>query len=476
MSFHFSPTTGGLGPITTATTPRLASQPILQRVENHPPGMTGITPRPSRELSTTPLRPWTPSIGAPIERQGSNAGSFTAHSAFPQVQDLPAPGRGQIFAGSIPDDVDGLNQPDNHSPLPALNRSNAPVFASCMRANPRPEHETTALMTWVDEIRPQFTLEPRQVRELKGMVMVAPSVETEPLKLHLLTHAAICRLENKSNANSDTASVKEVVDSAMKQLSKHIEIPSTSKEIIRTLGRDECANPARSSYGDVGKAVWARCKAEADVHDFSVFLSKTTHETAFKKVAEATGKKMLQQFRDDILATIVVDESGRKEPLNLEKATHILCKKYVKGGGGGTLHQFRFAMIRRFMRESECEEEGPVLKRRKIGNGGRQTQDEAFWGRFDKYLKEKIDEFGMNMKDDKWKEYLTETVQADWQRFGEPNNSLLPALPLVSNSNGFTAVRVPLQDIHDTSNSGGSGIAQTAGETPIGQQSDYDHF
>ena len=45
------------------------------------------------------------------------------------------------------------------------------------------------------------------------------------------------------------------------------------------------------------------------------------------------------------MATIVVDESGKKETQNLEKATHALCKKYVKGGGGGTLHQFRFAMI-----------------------------------------------------------------------------------------------------------------------------------
>ncbi|KAJ3872053.1 hypothetical protein F5051DRAFT_433355 [Lentinula edodes] len=379
------------------------------------------------------------------------------------------------FEGLLPDEVDEPNQPDNYPPSPASNRSSALIFASCMQSNPRPERETTTLMTWVDEIRPQFTLEPRQVRELKGMVMVAPLVETELLKLHLLTHAAICRLENKSNANSDTASVKEVVDSAMKQLSKHVEIPSTSKEIIRTLGRDECANPARSSYGDVGKAVWARCKAEADIHDFSVFLSKTTHETAFKKVAEATGKKMLQQFWDDILATIVVDESGRKEPLNLEKATHVLCKKYVKGGSGGASHQFCFAMICRFMREFECEEEGPVLKRRKIGNGGRQTQDKAFWGRFDKYLKEKMDTFGINLKDDKWKEYLAETVQADWQRFGQPNNSLLPALPFISN-NAITAVRAPLQDIHDASNSGGSGNGTAAGELPIEQQSDYDHF
>ncbi|KAJ3912720.1 hypothetical protein F5877DRAFT_84524 [Lentinula edodes] len=474
MSFHFSPTPGGLGSTATAAAPRPASQSILQHTQNHPPGAMGITSRPPRELPTTPLRPWTPSVGAPIERQVRSAGGFAPHSAFPQVQDLPTPGRGQVFTdeysehaqsssntssfftnsgsrrssmGLLPDEVDEPNHPDHYPPSPASNRSSALIFASCMRSNPRPERETTALMTWVDEIRSQFTLEPRQVRELKGMVMVAPSVETEPLKLHLLTHAAICRLENKSNANSDTASVKEVVDSAMKQLSKHVEIPSTSKEIIRTLGRDECANPARSSYGDVGKAVWARCKAEADIHDFSVFLSKTTHETAFKKVAEATGKKMLQQFRDDILATIVVDESGRKEPLNLEKATHVLCKKYVKGGSGGASHQFRFAMIRRFMREFECEEEGP----------------------------EKMDTFGINLKDDKWKEYLAETVQADWQRFGQPNNSLLPALPFISN-NAITAVRAPLQDIHNASNSGGSGNGTAAGELPIEQQSDYDHF
>ena len=56
------------------------------------------------------------------------------------------------------------------------------------------------------------------------------------------------------------------------------------------------------------------------------------------------------------------------------------------------------------MRESECEEQGPVLKRQKTNNGGRQAQDEAFWGRFDKCLKEKIDSYGQNMKVGKWKE------------------------------------------------------------------------
>lgn len=55
------------------------------------------------------------------------------------------------------------------------------------------------------------------------------------------------------------------------------------------------------------------------------------------------------------------------------------------------------------MREFECDVQGPVFKRRKTNNGGRQAQDDAFWGRFDKFLKEKIDAYGQNMKEDRWK-------------------------------------------------------------------------
>ncbi|KAJ3898722.1 hypothetical protein F5879DRAFT_1026412 [Lentinula edodes] len=241
-------------------------------------------------------------------------------------------------------------------------------------------------MTWVDEIRPQFILEPSQVREIKGMVMLAQGVDMELLKLHLLTHAAICRMENKNCANnSESSAVKEVVDVAMKQLSKHVEIPGDIKLILRTIAREECANPARGSYCEVGNAVW-------------------------------------------IMTTLVVDESGKKETLNLEKATHTLCKKYAKGGGG------------------------PVFKRRKTNNGGCQAQDDAFWGRFDKFLKEKIDAYGQNMKEDRWKAYLTETVQADWELFGKPSNTLLPALPFVVSSTEPTTGRAPLTEVPNRNN------------------------
>ncbi|KAH7879368.1 uncharacterized protein C8R40DRAFT_1166609 [Lentinula edodes] len=219
-------------------------------------------------------------------------------------------------------------------------------------------------MTWVDEIRPQFILEPSQVREIKGMVMLAQGVDMELLKLHLLTHAAICRMENKNCANnSESSAVKEVVDVAMKQLSKHVEIPGDIKLILRTIAREECANPARGSYCEVGNAVW-RC----------------------------------------------------------------------------------------FMREFECKVQGPVFKRRKTNNGGCQAQDDAFWGRFDKFLKEKIDAYGQNMKEDRWKAYLTETVQADWELFGKPSNTLLPALPFVVSSTEPTTGRAPLTEVPNRNN------------------------
>lgn len=147
------------------------------------------------------------------------------------------------------EEYDELDDYDALTSAPTLScneESGALRNNSRTRTSTRPEHETSALMTWVDEIRPQFILEPGQVREIKGMVMVsvvhrhlhildrflqlAQGVDTELLKLHLLTHAAICRMENKNRANnSESSAVKEVVDVAMKQLSKHVEIPGDIK-------------------------------------------------------------------------------------------------------------------------------------------------------------------------------------------------------------------------------------------------------
>ncbi|KAJ3890472.1 hypothetical protein GG344DRAFT_77848 [Lentinula edodes] len=468
MSFNFGSTDFGPPPSDASpiSTPRMGSFSNFLRNVDNPVGVgRRATPRPQRDLALAANRPYTPPV-RPSQRSTPGISSFPASTNGQEMSHLGGPpddyddcppspiNRSSCFSGSgyanstSNEDFDQLEEFDGHQPQPAANghqELTVPIFNSSMRKTSRSDSETAALMTWVDEIRAQFALEPHQVREIKGMVMLARNMETEPLKLHLLTHAAICRLENKNTNNiSQSSSVKEVVDVAMNQLSKHVEIPADTKNVLRMIARDECANPTRSSYSDVGIAVWARCKAEANMHDLTEMLSKTKSETALKKAAKAAGNKILQQFRDDIMATIVVDESGKKETQNLEKATHALCKKYVKGGGGGTLHQFRFAMIAK---------QGPVLKRRKTNNGGRQAQDESFWGRFDKCLKEKIDDYGQNMKVGKWKEYFFETVQADWERFGKPTNTLLPALPLTASSNGPTTVRAPLAEVPNNAHS-----------------------
>ncbi|KAJ3925588.1 MAG: hypothetical protein NXY57DRAFT_967572 [Lentinula lateritia] len=452
MSFNFGstadfePRPSDASPIST---PRIGSYPNFLRNIDNPAGVgMGATSRPQRDLAVAANRPYTPPVRPPL-RLTHGISSFAAPSNEQDVRHLglspdgyddcpPSPmNRSSHFSGSGPaystsnEDVDELNEFDGRQEL------TVPIFNSSMRKIPRSDSKTAVLMTWVDEIGAQFALEPNQVREIKGMVMLACNMETEPLKLHLLTHAAICRSENKYASNNlQSSSVKEVVDVAMNQLSKHVEIPADTKNILHMIARDECANPTRSSYADVGIAVWARCKAEANMHDLTEMLSKTKSETALKKAAKAAGNKILQQFRDDIMMTIVVDESGKKETQNLEKATHALCKKYVKGGSGGTLHQFRFAMIRRFMRESECKEQGPVLKRRKTNNGG-----------------QKIDDYGQNMKVGKWKEYFCETLQVDWEHFGKPSNTLLPALPIAANSNGTTTGRAPLAEVPNNAHS-----------------------
>ncbi|GAW03921.1 hypothetical protein LENED_005676 [Lentinula edodes] len=470
MSFNFDPPLTAFAPPILENPPNSSHtsnphirpySPFLRRVDN--PGVTstlGATPRPQRDLVASTRRPYAPSISSrPPQQVAYNDGSFLLRKTSTSAQDsvhsrntsegyedhplsptnapsgfsdsLPGPER---TSSHLEEEYDELDDYDALTSAPTSSHngeSRAPLSSnsSSTHTTTRPEHETA-----------------RNKRHGHG-------VDTELLKLHLLTHAAICRMENKNHANnSESSAVKEVVDVAMKQLSKHVEIPGDTKLVLRTIAREECANPTRGSYCEVGNAVWARCKAEATTHDLTEMLAKTKTEAALKKAAKAAGNKMLQQFRDDIMTTLVVDESGKKETLNLEKATHTLCKKYAKGGGGGSLHQFRFAMIRRFMREFECEAQGPVFKRRKTNNGGRQAQDDAFWGRFDKFLKEKIDAYGQNMKEDQWKAYLTETVQADWELFGKPSNTLLPALPFVVSSTEPTTGRAPLSEVPNSNN------------------------
>ncbi|KAJ3809106.1 hypothetical protein F5876DRAFT_78078 [Lentinula aff. lateritia] len=261
----------------------------------------GATPRLHGDLAASTHRPYTPSIPGRLPQQVAyNNGSLPPLKTYTSAQDpvhsrtapeeyddYPLSPTVSGFSHSIPgpeptsnwyfvsrfissniadvdslheeeyDELDDYDAPTSAPMLSCNEESGARLNNSRTCTSTRPEHETSALMTWVDEIRPQFILKPSQVREIKGMVMLAQGVDMELLKLHLPTHAAICRMENKNRANnSKSSAVKEVVNVAMKQLSKHMEIPEDIKLIFRMIAREECANPSRGSYCKVGNAVW----------------------------------------------------------------------------------------------------------------------------------------------------------------------------------------------------------------------------
>ncbi|KAH7867915.1 uncharacterized protein C8R40DRAFT_1178451 [Lentinula edodes] len=369
----------------------------------------------------------------PISNPGSRLQTYSDSSLDHHgTSEMQTPG---VEHGTWEDECDELNE-DNTSYSAAIgpDENNSNISLTPQK---RSEGETTDLMSWVDGIQSHYSLTPMQVRELKGMVAIAGWVETGQLKINCLQYAATCRIENKFEAqHTDSTSVKEVVNGALKQINKGYEVPRHVKAIIRSIARDECAKPTRLSYGDIIPAVWERCKTEAGQHEFTDILAKTGSATALKKEAESLTGKMLQQFRDDasfcdIFATII-DETGKRGLSTLEQATVALVQKYVQGGLGssnGHLYQFRFAILRRFLRERCCEEDGPILKKQK-NLAGKQAKEASFWGRVDAFLDGLKCEFKSNdLRTDKWTAYLVETIQEDWKRFGNPSRAL-PPLPL----------------------------------------------
>ncbi|KAJ3867817.1 hypothetical protein EV359DRAFT_78226 [Lentinula novae-zelandiae] len=383
----------------------------------------------------------------PISNPGSRLQTHSDSSLDPQILS-------GVEHGTWEDERDELNEDNTSYSTPiGPDEDNSNISLTPQK---RSEGETTDLISWVDGIQSHYSLTPMQVRELKGMVAIAGWVETGQLKINCLQYAATCRIENKFEAqHTDSTSVKEVVDGALKQINKGYEVPrhvkvfivqqrfinivstnTNPQAIIRSIARDECAKPTRLSYGDIIPAVWERCKTEAGQHEFTDILAKTASATALKKEAESLTGKMLQQFRDDasfcdIFATIV-DETGKRGLSTLEQATVTLVQKYVQGGLGssnGHLYQFRFAILRRFLRERCCEEDGPILKKQK-NLAGKQAKEASFWGRVDAFLDGLKCEFKSNdLRTDKWTAYLVETIQENWKRFGNPSRAL-PPLPL----------------------------------------------
>ncbi|KAJ3804577.1 hypothetical protein F5876DRAFT_82935 [Lentinula aff. lateritia] len=332
--------------------------------------------RPVFTFSDSPFQP--PQLPINALPNTPNTGTTYSDSSLDHhgTSEMQTPG---VEHGTWEDECDELNE-DNTSystaigPDPDENNSNI-----SLTPQKRSEGETTDLMSWVDGIQSHYSLTPMQVRELKGMVAIAGWVETGQLKINCLQYAATCHIENKFEAqHTDSTSVKEVVNGALKQINKGFEVPRHVKAIIRSIARDECAKPTRLSYGDIIPAVW-------------------------------------------IFATIV-DETGKRGLSTLEQATVALVQKYVQGGLGssnGHLYQFRFAIL----------EDGPILKKQK-NLAGKQAKEASFWGRVDAFLDGLKCEFKSNdLRTDKWTAYLVETIQEDWKRFGNPSRAL-PPLPL----------------------------------------------
>lgn len=63
-----------------------------------------------------------------------------------------------------------------------------------------------------------------------------------------------------------------------------------------------------------------------------------------------------------------------------------------------------------------------------------------------------------NTHSDCLERYLTETVQADWELFGKPSNTLLPALPFVVSSTEPTTGRAPLTEVPNSNNSASGAV------------------
>ncbi|KDR70103.1 hypothetical protein GALMADRAFT_906263 [Galerina marginata CBS 339.88] len=304
----------------------------------------------------------------------------------------------------------------------------------------------------VDDISDRFRLSAEQRHDLHEALRIGSEATPKDMLLRVSAQAQMLEMRNEvfqmrtgmleikdemsklSNMMATMIRKDDGTESVLKDvrgiLTKWDLSPSQKTNMI-AVTKDFVCSATITSYETIDTAVKEELKANAKRYGFDDVFDKPDRVSVIKKEVGSQCRSIKNQYRVHILNS--VDD----KPASLAATVQLLYRKYKLEENLSLVASAQFtarvALLRRFARENlnclrvespatdlnetdlayarkrqRTEEEPGSIPRR-----GRVSKENSFWHCFDKFLLEKLMQFGDDFESAKWKEYIAETLILD---------------------------------------------------------------
>ncbi|EAU81084.2 hypothetical protein CC1G_10375 [Coprinopsis cinerea okayama7 len=257
------------------------------------------------------------------------------------------------------------------------------------------------------------------------------AINTLDLKISTLTPPS------SGQSMAPTAQAALLNDIALR-LEDNFSLSQDQKKLVRRTTQRLIIQPSRLSYSGLATDGVRRVKQKYASQFANAFSTDSRTETTtafFKRTASSVRNALRQDIRD----SIGLGEEGTG-PIHLSRfVVSVVLKYYGEPESSDKLNTkgyvMKLALMRRFALEhkellqldddsnSDNDDTTRAGSKRKRGRGGRIPKGEDFWGRFDRFLHEKIQVFGKNILAEEWQRYFTETIAQDKERFPDKDDN-----------------------------------------------------
>ncbi|KAJ7688024.1 hypothetical protein B0H17DRAFT_1201703 [Mycena rosella] len=278
---------------------------------------------------------------------------------------------------------------------------------------------------------------------------------------------AVCYSESnemrRAAERNNTENLAQLLEDLRVRLDDGYTFTRDQMRSIRSQAQDSIYEPTRTSFMSMHNDVLQKLRDNKGPTKLSNVFGNPSREKALASLVKKTCSSVRNSLRQDIRNSICGDT-----PSTLSTFTYTSASKFKRGGPGLSLdigYTIHNAHLRRFAIENPSiigvedvvEDEdsnddpgsspAPASKKRKLNTaahaGGRIPKGKDFWSQVDAFFATKIHEFGSkNLQSPGWKEYNSETIRRDEQRF--PNdNQQREASPAVSSSESASGSNAP---------------------------------
>ncbi|KDR82324.1 hypothetical protein GALMADRAFT_262813 [Galerina marginata CBS 339.88] len=330
--------------------------------------------------------------------------------------------------------------------------------------NPHPDHQITppTPSQFVDDVVDRYRLSADQRHDLHLALQFGSDLSYGDLLLRISAQAQMSELRNEvfeqrnemfelrnkmlglknevfNISNMTKAMVRKsdetesVLNDARAILTKW-DLSRGQKTNIIAVTKNSVCNATITSYETLDTAVKDELMENAKRYGFDDVFERPDRVAVVKKEIGNQCRSVKKQYRAHILHS--VDDKAT----SLSETVQLLYRKYSmeanKSNAVPTPFTARVALLRRFAcenidflrvessttevneSESACarKRQRPKVSEEPESNTRRSgciSKENSFWYRFDKFLAEKLKEFGDDLASEKWKEYIAETLILD---------------------------------------------------------------